>query len=51
MTFPLYINGSFRVKFPPEVNVLATAILLVSVALMLTGTVWGARGDAASLAA
>ncbi len=35
VTFPLYINGSFRVKFPPEVNVLATVILLVSVALML----------------
>ena len=33
-TFPLYINGAFRVKFPPEVNVLATVILLVSVALM-----------------
>ena len=43
-TFPLYINGSFRVKFPPEVNVLASVILLVSVALMLGGTLWGARG-------
>ena len=44
VTFPLYINGSFRVKFPPEVNVLATVILIGSVALMLTGTLWGARG-------
>lgn len=44
VTFPLYINGSFRVKFPPEVNVLASVILLVSVALMLSGTIWGARG-------
>ena len=44
VTFPLYINGAFRVKFPPEVNVLATAILVVSVALMLTGTLWGTRG-------
>jgi hypothetical protein len=26
------------------VNVLATAILVVSVALMLAGTLWGARG-------
>jgi spermidine/putrescine transport system permease protein len=43
-TFPLYINGSFKVKFPPEVNVLASIILLVSVALMLSGTIWGARG-------
>ena len=44
VTFPLYINGSFRVKFPPEVNVLASVILIVSVALMLSGTLWGARG-------
>ncbi len=44
MTFPLYINGAFRVKFPPEVNVLATAILLVSVALMLPARC-GAHGD------
>jgi spermidine/putrescine transport system permease protein len=45
VTFPLYINGSFRVKFPPEVNVLATLILVVSVLLMLGGTMWGARGQ------
>jgi spermidine/putrescine transport system permease protein len=44
VTFPLYINGSFRVRFPPEVNVLATAILVVSVGLMLAGTLWGMRG-------
>jgi spermidine/putrescine transport system permease protein len=44
VTFPLYINSSFRVRFPPEVNVLASVILIVSVALMLAGTVWGARG-------
>ena len=50
VTFPLYINGSFRVKFPPEVNVLATVILIVSIALMLTGTLWGARGRRKSAA-
>jgi spermidine/putrescine transport system permease protein len=50
VTFPLYINGSFRVRFPPEVNVLASVILLVSVALMLVGTVWGARGRRKSAA-
>ena len=50
VTFPLYINGSFRVKFPPEVNVLATVILIVSIALMLTGTLWGARGRGKSAA-
>jgi spermidine/putrescine transport system permease protein len=42
-TFPLYINGSFRVRFPPQVNVLATTVLVVSVGLMLIGLVWGTR--------
>jgi spermidine/putrescine transport system permease protein len=42
-TFPLYINGSFRVRFPAQVNVLASVVLLVSVLLMLGGTVVGAR--------
>src|SRR5918995_1644611 len=42
-TFPLYINGSFRVRFPAQVNVLASLILLVSVLLMLGGVLYGAR--------
>lgn len=42
-TFPVYINGSFRIRFPPQVNVLATMILVVSVALMASGLVWGLR--------
>lgn len=42
-TFPLYINGSFRVRFPAQVNVLASAVLFVSVALMATGTIIGNR--------
>jgi spermidine/putrescine transport system permease protein len=42
-TFPLYIHGSFRVRFPPQVNVLATAILVVSIVLMATGSLWGSR--------
>jgi spermidine/putrescine transport system permease protein len=42
-TFPVYIYGSFRVQFPPQVNVLATMILLVSVALMLAGVLRSSR--------
>ncbi|MEJ7721340.1 MAG: hypothetical protein WKF58_13270 [Ilumatobacteraceae bacterium] len=38
-TFPLYINGSFRVQFPPQANVLATIILLASVSLLLIGVI------------
>lgn len=36
-TFPIYINGAFQREFPPQVNVLATLILVVSVLLMLGG--------------
>jgi spermidine/putrescine transport system permease protein len=42
-TFPIYIDGSFRVRFPPQVNVLASSILLFSVALMSAGLVWSMR--------
>ncbi len=42
-TFPIYIDGSFRVRFPPQVNVLATTILVFSVAMMAIGLLWGLR--------
>lgn len=42
-TFPIYIDGSFRVRFPPQVNVLATTILVFSVSLMAIGLLSGAR--------
>jgi spermidine/putrescine transport system permease protein len=42
-TFPLYINGSFRVRFPAQVNVLASVVLFASILLLLTGTLFGAR--------
>jgi spermidine/putrescine transport system permease protein len=42
-TFPLYINASFRVRFPPQVNVLATTVLIVSVGLMVVSMLWGTR--------
>jgi spermidine/putrescine transport system permease protein len=45
-TFPLYINGSFRVQFPPQANVLATMVLIVSVALMIAGVVRSSRREA-----
>jgi spermidine/putrescine transport system permease protein len=45
-TFPLYIYGSFRVQFPPQANVLATIILVVSVTLMLVGVLRTARREA-----
>jgi len=42
-TFPIYIDSSFKVRFPPQVNVLATTILVASVLLMASGLGWGAR--------
>jgi spermidine/putrescine transport system permease protein len=47
VTFPLYINGSFRVRFPPQVNVLATLILAVSVVLLIGGSLRSSRRAAA----
>jgi spermidine/putrescine transport system permease protein len=38
VTFPLQIFGASRVRIPPQVHVLATVILLVSVALLVVGT-------------
>ena len=43
VTFPLQIFGAQRVKIPPQINVLATVILLLSVAIMVAGAVFGAR--------
>jgi spermidine/putrescine transport system permease protein len=43
VTFPLYINGSFRVRFPPQVNVLATLILAISVVLLVGGSLRSSR--------
>lgn len=43
LTFPLQIFGASRVKIPPQINVLATMLLLVSVALMIAGAAIAAR--------
>ena len=43
ITFPLQIFGASRVKIPPQINVLATMLLLVSVTTMALGGVIGAR--------
>lgn len=43
MTFPLQIFGASRVAIPPQINVLATMILMGSISLMVIGFVVGAR--------
>ncbi|MFM7126889.1 MAG: ABC transporter permease, partial [Actinomycetota bacterium] len=43
VTFPLQIFGASRVSIPPQINVLATAILLVTITLLAIGSATGAR--------
>ena len=43
VTFPLQIFGASRVAIPPQINVLATMILMGSISLMVIGFVVGAR--------
>lgn len=43
VTFPLQIAGAFQREISPQINVLATMILLVSVGLMGGGTFLGSR--------
>jgi spermidine/putrescine transport system permease protein len=45
-TFPIQVNNAFRVSFPPQVNVLATIVLIVSVLLLVLTSV---RGDRSSV--
>ena len=49
VTFPLFIFGAARQGVPPEVNVLATLLLIAALALMALNLVWQrgkARADA-----
>ena len=40
VTFPLYIYGARQRALPPQINVLATMILVVSVVLLASGTLF-----------
>ena len=44
-TFPLFVWGAARVAVPPQVNVIASAIFLVAVALSLASILWGYRQE------
>jgi spermidine/putrescine transport system permease protein len=43
VTFPLFIYGAARQGIPPQVNVLATMLLLAALALMALNLVWQKR--------
>lgn len=44
-TFPIQVFGASRVEVPPQINVLATMVLIVSVALLGFGSLWQARRE------
>ena len=48
VTFPLYIWGAARVSIPPQVNVMASLIFLVTLALMLVTVLQGRRAERAA---
>jgi len=44
-TYPLYVNAAVKNGLPPQVNVLATAILVSSLVLIAVGTLWNRRRE------
>jgi spermidine/putrescine transport system permease protein len=40
VTYPLYVNAATKAAVPPQINVLATAILLISLVLLIVGTLY-----------
>jgi spermidine/putrescine transport system permease protein len=40
VTYPLYVNASVKASVPPQINVLATAILVISLLLLGVGTLY-----------
>ena len=43
VTYPLYVNAATKTGLPPQINVLATAILLVSLLLLGASVLWQRR--------
>ena len=43
VTYPLYVYGARRAAFPPQINVLATAILFVSLLALGATVLWQQR--------
>jgi spermidine/putrescine transport system permease protein len=43
VTYPLFVNAAVKAAVPPQINVLASAILLISLALLVVGTLYRRR--------
>ena len=40
LTYPLYVNNASKTALPPQINVLATAVLFISLLLIGASAVW-----------
>jgi spermidine/putrescine transport system permease protein len=40
VTYPLFVNAAVKAAVPPQINVIATAILLISLVLLAAGTLY-----------
>jgi len=40
VTYPLFVNAAVKAAVPPQINVLASAILLISLTLLMVGTLY-----------
>ncbi len=45
VTYPLYVYGAQRSAYPPQVNVMATAILVVSLVVLGATVLWQRRTE------
>ncbi len=46
VTYPLYVNAAVKAAVPPQINVLATAILVISLLLLGLGTLYRRKREA-----
>jgi len=46
VTYPLYVYGAQRAAYPPQINVIATSILVVSLVLLGASVIWQRRVEA-----
>jgi spermidine/putrescine transport system permease protein len=54
VTYPLYVDGARQRAFPPQINVLATMLLVVSLGALVASTLWASwrlRGSKADRSA
>lgn len=49
VTYPIFVDGARQRAFPPQVNVLATMVLLASLGLLMLSVVWSRRTRVAGL--